>query len=225
MAFCCGRANGGHELLVARIAPGRRLGQVLREPELSALRTQEVAGQGDPRGAQGPKMQVIARPEYTRMVAGSGKVLKIGKPGLQKLWSPANFKLEIDGLDTYYTGQIDPLTMRLKLINNADGTVTPVCSFSDLRVFKIQVADLPPLNDWFTDFVINGNNGDDLERGGTLTYLAPDGTTVLGQVTFSHLGIFSLVPDHAGLPSNVDVRWNVELYCEGMAVNYNGFGK
>ena len=46
--------------------------------------------------------------------------------------------------------------------------------------------------DWFDDFVVKGNNGQDNEKNGSLTFLAPDLKTTLATINFFNLGIFRL---------------------------------
>ena len=47
--------------------------------------------------------------------------------------------------------------------------------------------------DWSDDFIVQGNNGDDKERGGTLDYLDSRGRPLF-TLTFSHLGVFKVAP-------------------------------
>ena len=87
---------------------------------------------------------------------------------------------------------------------------------------------------WHEDFVINGNNGEDREKGGTLEYLTPNLQEVLFTLNFYHLGVFKVSPDkvtpevdqqaqqqqqqNASVPIR---RLKVEMYCEDIQLNFN----
>ena len=70
---------------------------------------------------------------------------------------------------------------------------------------------------WFDDFVVKGNCGQDKEKSGSLAYLTPDLKTELFKVTFSNLGIFRLTEDHVEAGSEGIRRVKAELYVEKMA--------
>ena len=75
--------------------------------------------------------------------------------------------------------------------------------------------------DWHKSFVIDGQNGDNLEKGGTLEYLSSDLKTVLFTINFEHLGIFKISPDSVESGSENIRRVKVEMYCENMKFNYS----
>jgi len=70
--------------------------------------------------------------------------------------------------------------------------------------------------------VIDGNCGEDQEKGGTLEYLAPDQQTVLFTLTFSNLGIFKITPDKMEAGAEGIRRAKVEMYCENITYAYGG---
>ncbi|HWF86401.1 MAG TPA: hypothetical protein VG222_16185, partial [Vicinamibacterales bacterium] len=67
---------------------------------------------------------------------------------------------------------------------------------------------------WHEDFVINGNNGQDKEKGGTLEYMSANMKDVLFTLTFSGLGIFKLTPEKVEAGSENVRRVKAEMYCE-----------
>jgi hypothetical protein len=89
---------------------------------------------------------------------------------------------------------------------------------------------------WFDGFVIQGNSGQENEKGGTLEYLTPDLKAVLFKLTFKNLGIFKVVPEEAEAKScDCDLCQTVvdgansarrrrfvaaHLYCEGMEFQF-----
>jgi hypothetical protein len=76
-------------------------------------------------------------------------------------------------------------------------------------------ADAKPWQDWFDDFVINGNSGAGNEKSGTIELLDPSLKETLGTVTLVRCGIFSLelAAAKAGLS-----RYVAELYVQGLDI-------
>ena len=69
--------------------------------------------------------------------------------------------------------------------------------------------------DWFEDFVVKGNSGQEKEKNGTLTFLSPNRKDTLATINLFNLGIFKLVD---ATPAGADAihRITAELYCERM---------
>lgn len=166
-------------------------------------------------------------PEYTRPVAGKGSVLPapLGVAKQQKSWSPANFRLQIQGLEAACAriNKIEALTIKQKIAENAVGELRDYqkepasLEFPNL-VITLPEVDAGPFFQWFDDFVVKGNMGDDKERQGFLELLSPDLKTVLLRVNFSHLGIFSFSPMKQEANADSIARVKVEMYCEQMTI-------
>lgn len=166
-------------------------------------------------------------PEYTRPVAGKGNVLpaSLAAAKQQKAWLPANFRLQIQGLEAACTriNKIEALTIKQKIAENAVGELRDYqkepasLEFPNL-VITLPEVDAGPFFQWFDDFVVKGNMGDDKERPGFLELLSPDMKAVLLRMNFSHLGIFSFSP--MKLEANADsiARVKVEMYCEQITI-------
>jgi len=169
------------------------------------------------------QLTVKLTPEYTRPVAGKGSVLpaSLGGARQQKAWLPANFRLQIQGLEAACTriNKIEALTIKQKITENAIGELRDYqkepasLEFPNL-VITLSEADAGPFFQWFDDFVVKGNMGDDKERAGFLELLSPDLKTVLLRVNFSHLGIFSFSPMKQETNAESIKRVKVEMYCE-----------
>src|SRR5262249_52307858 len=74
--------------------------------------------------------------------------------------------------------------------------------------------------DWHKSFVIDGDNGDDIEKNGSLQFLASDLKTELSRIEFRHLGIVRLVLIPG--PADKITRVRAELYCEEMSLSRPG---
>jgi hypothetical protein len=137
----------------------------------------------------------------------------VNNPKLQKKWLPANFRLSIAGLEEPCTrvNKVEALVVKQSIVNNADGQSDFTVDIPNL-VITLPESVAQPFIDWHQSFVIDGKNSDDDERNGSLTYLATDGT-ILGQLTFQHLGIIRAAND----PTDQTVRRvKAEMYCENM---------
>jgi len=76
--------------------------------------------------------------------------------------------------------------------------------------------------DWHEDFVVKGNCGEDQEKDGSLTFLAPDLKQELARVDFFNLGIFRLAPEKPEPQPDRVKKLIAELYCERMQFVYLG---
>ncbi|HEY2748219.1 MAG TPA: phage tail protein [Polyangia bacterium] len=168
------------------------------------------------------KMSVKFSPEYTRMVTKKGSAVQapIGK-GEQKKWMPSNFRLKIDGLDTpcKNINKIEALTIKQKVVEDPCGEVrdyqkVPASIEYPNLVVTFSEAFADDVYKWHEDFVINGNNGQDKEKGGSLEFLTPDLKTTLFTLTFAGLGIFKCTPEKVEAASENTRRVKAEMYCE-----------
>ncbi len=171
------------------------------------------------------KMSVKFSPEYTRYKAGGGGKISGGAyttdQAKQKKWMPSNFRLKIDGLDTpcKNINKIEALTIKQKVVEDPVGEhrdyqkVPASVEYPNLVVtFSEAFAD--DVYKWHEDFVINGNNGQDKEKGGSLEFLTPDLKTTLFTLTFAGLGIFKATPEKVEAGSENPRRLKAEMYCE-----------
>jgi phage tail-like protein len=185
------------------------------------------------------KMSIKLAPEQTRRLPATGKQLPVPNRRDQNQWLPANFRLKIDGLAeaTARVNRIDAIVIKQKLMPSPTGEVRQAeqeatsVEIPNLVIgWDGAVADNPlfqagtqvktnPIYDWHESFVLNGNNGSDKEKGGTLEYLDLDGKPLF-TLTFAHLGIFRLAPDKAEAGSEGIRRVKAELYIEEIRFSY-----
>jgi hypothetical protein len=176
------------------------------------------------------KITLKMKPEYTRYKSGGGGKISGGTYSVdqakQKQWLTSNFRLRIDGTDCTRVNKIEALTIKQKNVANPVG---------ELRDYEQEPANLEIPNlvitlpeshakeffDWHKSFVIDGQNGDNLEKGGTLEYLSSDLKTTLFTINFEHLGVFKISPDAVESGSENIRRVKVEMYCENMKFNYS----
>ncbi len=164
-------------------------------------------------------LTIVLVPEYTR-----ASLTGVGTPYPAPIcktpnWLASNFRFTIDGIGTSKVRKIDAFAIRVKLIElpvgeGRDYEQQPAkISFPHLLV-TVPDAALQGFQDWFDDFVIAGNNGDEQERSGSIEYLPPNLASPLFTLAFQNAGIFEIEPDFsAGQISTSTVK----LYVEQMA--------
>ena len=169
------------------------------------------------------KMTIKLSPEITRFSRSGGKLPINTK--IQKQWTPANFRLEIDGLDATRVNKIDAITIKQTnvLVSPGGGTAVVLgpakLEFPDLQI-QLPEANADSWFQWLEEFVVKGNNGQDAERGGKLAYLATDGTALF-TLGFRNLGIFKLTPDKVEAGSdNLRRSVSASLYCEQITFDH-----
>jgi len=195
-------------------------GKVVSERSFSqALLSQVAVPAADAASKEPGFLTVRLQPESLRADAGSGSAAKAAA-SRQKAWLPANFKLEIDGLDCTKVSKVDALTFEQLVGEGAAGERRSArraveLEFPNLRVTLAQSAS-QTWTTWFDDFVVNGLNGDENEKSGKLSFLAPDGKSALAELTFFNLGIFRLGPEPQPVDAQTVARMRADLYCERM---------
>jgi hypothetical protein len=162
-------------------------------------------------------------PELTRDVAPPATLPPAGPAPAASLSS--NFRLNIAGLDCNRVAKIDSFTVKQRITSQILDNVhyqvdqTPVApanrlEFPNLRI-ELASGSAESWRSWFKSFVIDGNSSAMNEKTGTLSFLAPNLSTVLATISFQNLGIFRLedVPPEG---SAEVTRLVAELYCERM---------
>jgi phage tail-like protein len=176
------------------------------------------------------KMTVKMTPEFTKLKFspdGSVDPSKYPISGKQKQWSPANFRLSIDGLDDAckHVNKIEALTLKQKTLE------VPVGEHRGYQrepghlevpnlVVTVSQNSAEPFHHWFHSFVVEGKNDEENQKTGTLEYLTPNLKDTLFTLTFKNLGIFKFTQDkHEGGSENI-ARVKCEMYCENMEFEY-----
>jgi len=168
-------------------------------------------------------------PEIIRYEKASGSGKDYGAYGKneQKVWSPQNFQLQIDGLDCTKVAKIDAFTIKQTTITDDIGESRDYLrepgklEFPNLKITLSERTAEQWVN-WHEDFVIKGNNDESKEKGGSLTFLQPnqDKGSALCTINFFNLGIFKLAADKSEANADQIKRVSAELYCERMEFNY-----
>ncbi|HET7700617.1 MAG TPA: phage tail protein [Candidatus Limnocylindria bacterium] len=141
--------------------------------------------------------------EQAQKKAASGKVS--GNLGTkQKTWSPANFRLDVQGVDAKKVSKIDAFSVKQGVTESSGEFRHPEKTPSQLEygdlVVTVAESGSADWTKWFDDFVIAGNNGEDKEKQAALSFLSPNLGEVLAHIHFWNVGIYSLAdaPASAG---------------------------
>jgi hypothetical protein len=182
-------------------------------------------------GSKDPcKMTIKFEPETTRqtMSPERGTTIKGSADAtVKKKWLPTDFRLRIKGLDDAckQVNKIEALTVKQKNVSNAvgerrDSEREPADLEIPNLVFTTTESHADSLFKWHEDFVINGNNGSDHERSGTLEYLTPNLQEVLFTLHLHQLGIFRLTPVSQERGHESIRRVKAELYVDEMKFDF-----
>lgn len=174
------------------------------------------------------KMTIKIAPEHTRFSSAPGGGPSIGGglgsgAEIQKKWFCSNFRLRITGLEQACSrvDKIDSFVVKQTVIKRAssgakrDYQKEPSTVETPNLVIMFPESSSKEFYDWHKNFVIQGHNGQDKEREGTLEYLTPDLKEVLFTITFHGLGIFKIAPDHSGFGSQIR-RIKCEMSCRSI---------
>src|SRR6266568_81890 len=163
------------------------------------------------------KMTIKFSPETTRMStrtgASAGGVYSGGlKAQVQKKWLPANFRLQIAGLEAACTRVNKIEAIVVKQVASAGA---PRWQVSNL-VVTLPERDADLFSKWHEESV-KGGAGAGKETGGTLVYLTPDLKEHIFTLTFRGLGISKVIPEKVEAGSENIRRVKAEMYCQDIA--------
>src|SRR5262245_3107276 len=136
-------------------------------------------------------------PEVTRTKKATGNATLPPDTTARQSWLPSNFRLEIPGVDCTKVSSIDSFTVKHSVAADGIGDARlplPEPGRIEFPNLAITLAEIgaDTWTDWFDDFVLEGNNGADREKTGSLVFLAPNRATELGRINLFNLGIFKL---------------------------------
>jgi hypothetical protein len=129
-----------------------------------------------------------------------------------------NFSVAIDGMDCAGVLSVDSISVQTQL-PEPGGKRRALLIFPHIHL-HVDDDRAEPFREWFEDFIIRGNNDDDKERAGTITYLDPFLTDPLAVLQLHHVGIFRVAEEPQGPTGPRRVR--VDLYCERMELTASG---
>jgi hypothetical protein len=163
-------------------------------------------------------------PEYIEYVKASGQAKGPHPSNPEKVLPAAGFLLEIDGLDCSKVRKVDGLRFHQEVAVDAVGElrqyerVPGLFDFSDLHVTFAEVS-ADTWTQWFDDFVIKGNCGQDKEKKGKLTLQSANQQT-LATIHLYQLGIYRIGALDAAPGDDRLKLATASLYCERMELEH-----
>lgn len=168
-----------------------------------------------------------ARVETTQRNAPGPKISSNVSP-LQKMWTPAAFRLNIDGIDEMkYVNKIDTFTVTLgtkKLYTGASRfpQIVPLkLTFPNITgTISFKYAD--KLLKWHQDYIRSQESGGikdaDAQKSGSIEFLSPDRKQTLLQIKLSEVGLVYVGADSSKANEEAVKRLKFELYVHGMSI-------
>ena len=167
-------------------------------------------------------------PEQTRMIAKPGATY--GTPdknsaAIQKKWLPANFRLQIAGLDCSRVNKIEAMSANFRSaagpsrLQSAQQAGLQPQKISNL-VLTLPEASAESFYAWYKAAVVQGNTAQG-QKSGRLEYLSPDFKTLLFALTFPRLTILKWTPVRAAAGAETVRNVQVEMACAGLGFDWN----
>lgn len=164
-------------------------------------------------------------PERIRYQKRGGEKLNGQIANATKKWLCSNFEVKIGGLPCDRVAKVDSFTWKQAIIKDQVGKFRE-CTKHPAKVevpnlkLTISMADIEPWRQWHEDFVINGKCADGDELNGSITFLGPDASEELAEISLAHVGIISLNQAKQEANKEEVARFEVELYVEEMKFVY-----
>jgi hypothetical protein len=167
-------------------------------------------------------LTVKFQPETLVLKKSSGKLEGV-IPATQKLWSPANFRLTIDGVETSQVNKIDSISVKQKIKSFHYGTnrhpeLEPTgLEFSNITIYTA-LAHADQFIKWHDEYVVKGDKDTNQEKQGAIEFLDPteDDQTPLFTIKLINLGIFALSIEKSEANADAIKRCKIQLYVERM---------
>lgn len=143
--------------------------------------------------------------------AGAGAGATKGLGGKQKAWSVNSFRFRISGLEDACkkVAKVESLAVHQP---EALGSPPQPGSLS----IVVPSAFVQPFQAWHEDFVIKGNNADEMERKAQLVLLSQNQKEELLTVNLENVGIVRITQERQESKAEVVSRSSIELYVEAV---------
>ena len=169
-------------------------------------------------------LTIRCQPEEITYAKGDDAIVRVGVDAKSERWLCSNFRVRIGQLPCGRVSKVDSFTIRQRIVESGVGRLPaghskePInLEFPNIKV-TFSTADFDPWQDWFSEFVIRGQNDQGNELQGMLEFLDPTMKGILLSIELSQIGIFSLKAERLEGNSDSPARHVAELYVEKMAI-------
>lgn len=174
-------------------------------------------------------LSVKFSPETAATLPGKGDCPSPTPGARQKAWLCSNFRLKIGDLPCSRVNKIEALVVKQKVTESPVGEARDYfrepgkIDYPNLKI-TVSSTSFDDWEKWSRTFMVDGNNGQDQELDGSITYLAPDLKTELAHLNLYHLGVFRISDPYFQSDPALTMRFTVELYCEAMEFTVDATG-
>jgi hypothetical protein len=183
---------------------------------------------GSDKGAAYLTVKIL--PERIELKKGDGNIIKGVDSQKQKLWTPANFRLDIDTVPSAkYVNKIDSFTIKQKIKPLYVGKsrypeLEPTgVEFPRLNL-TIAAAYADEFIDWYDKLVVKGGQDPALQKTGAIEFLDPTTGQDIFTLELKKIGISHLAIEKSDANAEAIKRCKVELFIESMAIATSGAG-
>lgn len=148
-------------------------------------------------------------------------------PPKQKLWTPANFRVRIDGLDDACRkiSKVEAISIKQNVVENTIGErlifdKEPAQIDFPNVILTLPESDAEKWYKWHKEFVVEGKSHSTSEKQGAIEYLSADLKSTLFTLGLENLGIIKFTPDKAESGGEKIRNVKIEMYCEKMNLKY-----
>ncbi len=147
----------------------------------------------------------------------------------QKLWSPSNFRFNIDGLNCRHVNKVESFTIKQKIKPLYFGT----SRFPELEPAGIEIPNLTVTTasayaddfiKWHQDFVVKGGKDPEFQKTGSIEFLDPQTQSAIFTIKLDKVGINHLNVEKSEGDADAIKRTKVELFVESMNLEISGSG-
>lgn len=169
-------------------------------------------------------LTVKVLPERIETKKGDGNRVKGDDNQKQKLWTPANFRLDIDGVSSSkYVNKIDSFTIKQKIKPLYVGKsrypeLEPTgMEFPRLNI-TIAAAYADEFIKWYDDLVVKGGQDPELQKTGAIEFLDPTTGKDIFNIELKKIGISHLAIEKSEAKAESIKRCRIELFIESMKI-------
>ncbi len=174
-------------------------------------------------------MTLKVHPEKLEILDASGKLQADEGDAKIKSWSPANFAVDIDGIDCTHVSKIDAITVKQKISSMYYGSDRyPQLEPSGIEFPTVTLytsaAHAKDFIKWHNDFVVKGAKDPTMEKTGSISFHSPNSKNTLFSIDMDGVGINSLSIEKSTANADSIKQIKVELYVDTMDLKFEGPG-
>ncbi|HEU4731948.1 MAG TPA: hypothetical protein VFT22_28830, partial [Kofleriaceae bacterium] len=164
----------------------------------------------------------------TKKLPGTGQRIDGNLSAKQKLWTPAAFRFNIDGIDDMrFTNKLESFTIK----QGIKKLYTGATRFPQLEPTNIQFPNLTgtislqyadKLLQWHHDYVESGKQDPRAQRTGSIEFLSPDRKQTIFRINLYEVGLHFAAIEASTAQAEQIKRVKFEMYVHRMEIDGSG---